>query len=320
MICKICDNSEKNNILLVREMYFGLEEAFKYLECSACGGLQIIDPPSDMERAYPPDYDPFKRVKYREDGNFVKAALGKKKDRYALFKKGVTGRLINAAFVKDSVFDLMGNARISTNSRILDVGCGAGNMLDYLHDLGFIDLMGIDPYAPAHIGSGVRILRKTIEELAESGKFDVIIFNHSFEHLPDQIAALRKVTALLSKNGVCLIRMPVKTEYIWDKYGTNWVGLDAPRHMTIHTKRSFELVLAKTDLALAHVIFDSGINQFIGSEQFMRGIPSISERSYYVDPKKSIFNARQVREFKKLAKQLNKADQGDQATFCVRKK
>ena len=130
MICKICDNSEKNNILLVREMYFGLEEAFQYLECSACGGLQIIDPPSDMEKAYPLDYDPFKRVKYREDGNFVKAALGKKKDRYALFKKGITGRLINAAFVKDSVFDLMGNARLSTNSRILDVGCGAGNMLD----------------------------------------------------------------------------------------------------------------------------------------------------------------------------------------------
>jgi len=149
MIFKICSNSTKNSILLVREMEFGSEEVFEYLECSACGCLQIVDPPSDMGKAYPPDYDPFKKVTYREDCNFVKAALGKRKDRYALFKKGITGRLINAAFVKDSVFDLIGDANVSTNSRTLEVGCGAGNLLDYLQDLGFTNLTGIDPYAPA---------------------------------------------------------------------------------------------------------------------------------------------------------------------------
>jgi len=320
MKCKICTNSEKMGLLLAREKYFGSEEVFKYFECPACGCLQIIDPPSDMKKAYPPDYDPFKKVKYRQDCNFIKAALGKKKDRFALFEKGITGRLINAAFVKDSLFDLMGNAHVSTNSRILEVGCGAGNLLDYLHDLGFTDLTGIDPYAPAHTGSGVKILSKTIKELADSGKFDLIVFSHSFEHLQDQLVTLRKVSALLSKNGVCLIRMPVKTEYIWKLYGTNWVGLDAPRHMTIHTVKSFELLLARTDLTLERTIFDSGTDQFIGSEQYVRGIPLTSEKSYYVDPRKSIFNAQRIRVFKKLARQLNEAEQGDQATFFLRKK
>jgi len=75
MICKICTNSEKNGILLVREMYFGSEEVFKYLECSACGGLQIIDPRRDMEKVYPPDYNPFKKVKFRKDSKSIKAAL-----------------------------------------------------------------------------------------------------------------------------------------------------------------------------------------------------------------------------------------------------
>ena len=311
MICKICANSAKNNILRVREMQFGSEEVFQYLECSACGSLQVIDPPSDMGKAYPPDYDKFKKVKYREDSSFIKAALGKKKDRYALFKRSIIGRFINAAFVTDSVVNLMGDAHLSTNSRILDVGCGAGTLLDYLQDLGFTDLTGIDPYAPADSSTGVKIVNKTIEELSDSGKFDVIIFRHSFEHLPAQLVALRKVSALLSKNGVCLISMPIKTEYIWNRYGANWVQIDAPRHYAIHTVKSFELLLERTDLKIDQIVFDSSIFQFLGSEQYERDIPLKSERSYPESPPNRIFKSRQIRAFKKLAKQLNKAGQGD---------
>jgi 2-polyprenyl-3-methyl-5-hydroxy-6-metoxy-1,4-benzoquinol methylase len=39
----------------------------------------------------------------------------------------------------------MGNAQIRTDSKVLDVGCGAGNLLDYLQDLGFTDITAIDP-------------------------------------------------------------------------------------------------------------------------------------------------------------------------------
>jgi SAM-dependent methyltransferase len=295
-------------------MHFGSEEAFHYLECAACGCVQIIDPPSDVERAYAVDYGPFKKVKYRGN-NVFKAALAKKSDRYTLFKEGIIGRLINATFGKESLFDLMGRAHIKTNARVLDVGCGAGNLLDYLQELGFTDLTGIEPYAPTQAGYGTRIMRKTIENLTENNKFDVIVFNHSFEHLTDQLGTLRKVSSLLSESGLCLIRMPVKTEYIWNLYGTNWVQLDAPRHTTIHTVKSFEFLLGRTDLALKRIIFDSLMFQFVGSEQYLKGIPLNSE----VDPKKRLFNARQLRAFKKLAKQLNAAGQGDQATFCVQK-
>ena len=326
MICKICHNADRNRALLVREMQFGSEEVFTYLECSVCGCLQISNPPSDSESPYPSNYVPFKKLKFRGNLPFVKAAAVKKRDQYTLFKKGIIGRLINTAFgnslldlmgnaqirTDNSLLDLMGNAQIRPDSRVLDVGCGAGNLLDYLQDLGFTDLTGIDPYAPVDIGSGPKILRKTIGDLPHKYKFDVIIFNHSFEHLADQLGALQKTSALISKNGVCLIAMPVKTEYIWDLYGTNWVQLDAPRHYTIHTVKSFEVLLEETDLTLEHTVFNSGTFQFVGSEQYVRGISLTSEQKY-------AFNARRIRAFEKLAKQLNLAGQGDQATFCLRK-
>jgi hypothetical protein len=62
-------------------------------------------------------------------------------------------------------------------------------LLDYLRYCGFTDSTGIDPYAPEHLASGVKILRKTLEELGVDDKFDVIIFNHSLEHVPDQLAS-----------------------------------------------------------------------------------------------------------------------------------
>jgi 2-polyprenyl-3-methyl-5-hydroxy-6-metoxy-1,4-benzoquinol methylase len=322
MICRICNNPDKNRTFLIKEMMFGSEEAFTYLECSNCGCLQILNPPSEIKEAYPSNYYSFQKAGSRAGGpqNLIKHALSKKKDHYALFKKGILARLIHAAGDTHALFDLMGNAQVTTSSKVLDVGCGAGSLLGNLQDHGFVNLAGIDPYAQDYSGPGIRIQRKTIEELGDNLKFDVIVFNHSFEHMPDQPATLRKALALLCGNGVCLIRQPIKTEYIWNRYGTNWAQIDAPRHYTIHTLKSFKLLLKRTDFVIEDIIFDSWIFPFVASEQNAQGIPQNAQESYYVDSKRSIFNAKQIKKFKQLSKQLNIAKQGDQAVFCLRKK
>lgn len=321
MICGICNNSQKNKILLVREMMYGSERAFTYLECSNCGCLQIVNPPSAMRDMYPLNYYSLQKVNSLDNRpREIVAALTKKKDGYALFKRGIVGRLIYATTEKNGLFDLLGNAQVQTNSRVLDVGCGAGTLLNRLRDYGFTDLTGIDPYTIEHFGSGIRILNKTLEDLGDDDEFDLIIFSHSIEHLSDQLATLRKASTLLNSNGVCIIRMPVKTEYIWNRYGTYWVQIDAPRHYMVHTVKSFDLLLRRTDLVLEDIAFDSSIFQFVGSEQYVRGIPLKSQESYYENKEKSIFSAKQIRAFKKLSKQLNKAQQGDQAIFCLRKR
>ena len=316
-------------------MMFGSEEAFTYLECSNCGCLQLVDPPSNAKHAYPSNYYSFKKAN-SYDGrprNPIVTTLSKKRqllhqkrDSYALFKEGIVGRFVGR-FVHASrqtkwyaMLDLMGDAQVRPGSRVLDVGCGAGELLDHLRYCGFADVTGIDPYAPEYLGSDVKILRKTLEDLGDDDNFDVIIFSHSLEHVPDQLATLRKASALLSRNGVCLIRMPIKTDYIWNRYGTNWVQIDAPRHYMIHTVKSFELLLKKTDLIMENTVFDSGVWIFLASEQYMMGIPLRSQESYSENPEKSIFNAEQIRTFEKIAKQLNRAGQGDQAAFCLRKK
>ncbi len=72
-------------------------------------------------------------------------------------------------------------------------------------------------------------------------------------------------------------------------------------------------------MSIEDVIFDSEILQFVGSEQYLEKVPLFSTESYYVNPTKSIFDAKQIRKFKKLAKQLNRTGEGDEATFCLKK-
>ena len=316
MICKICNNSENNEEFRIREMMFGFRDEFTYFECSKCGCIQISDVPKNMEKYYPSNYYSFKKG---ESKNFIKQTLKRKRDGYALFKKGLIGKVLYIKY-PNLLFDMISKMGVNYNSRILDVGCGAGDLLYSLNDIGFKDLMGLDPYMDRDvITDDVKILKKTIPELPDDQRFDLIISNHSFEHIPDQLETLFKISKILSEKGFCLIRIPVKTEYIWNRYGVNWVQMDAPRHFFLHSLKSFELLVEKSGLIIQDVIFDSTEFQFWGSEQYKRDIPLKAEDSYSVNPKKSIFTEKQIREFKKMAKDLNMNKQGDQAAFYLMK-
>ena len=318
MICKICGNSENNKVFNIREMMFGFRDEFTYVECSKCGCLQITEIPRNMGKYYPSNYYSFKNAD--KSRNFLKQILKAKRDKYTLFKKGLVGKIISKKY-PNMLFDMLSRIEKNYNSKILDVGCGAGNHLYSLNKIGFKNLTGIDLYIKKDIIDGnVKILKKTIHELPDNKKYDLIISNHSLEHISNQLETLVKVSKILSENGTCLLRMPIKTEYIWNHYGTNWVQIDAPRHFFLHTPKSFKLLVKKSSLVIKDMIFDSTEFQFWGSEQYKKNIPLSVENSYSKNPNKSIFTKKEIEEFKKRAKDLNMRKQGDQAEFFLTKK
>ncbi len=162
--------------------------------------------------------------------------------------------------------------------------------------------------------------KKNIHQISKSEEFDLILFDHSFEHLIDQSEILNKVHDLLSPDGTCIIAMPVKNDYIWDIYGVNWVQIDAPRHILLHTRESFDILLGKIGLKIQEVIYDSDEFFFYGSEQYKRGIALMDGKSYLINPKKSIFTKKEIGEFRKKALLLNNKNLGDQCIFILNKK
>lgn len=224
-------------------MLFGTRETFNYVECGFCGCLQLIDAPKDTAKYYSGTY-------HSPNQSTPKVSTLKNRVRSAAsrlaFKTQLTlnKRLLKSTAHPTAIFySLPSKTRLTLNSRILEVGCGRGELLWWLHSMGFSNLLGIDPYVPERQKCAVEIQRKPISELSEQQLFDLIIFDHSFEHIKHEAETLDEVRRLLSKTGTCLIRLPMKSEFIWRKYGVNWVQIDAPRHFFVHTQRSLILSL-----------------------------------------------------------------------------
>jgi len=318
MKCKICNNSNGNKIYKVKETMFGFRDKFTYFQCSVCGCLQISEVPSDMSKYYPSNYYSFSLPSPQGSKNPIKRSVKYYRDRYAIFNKGILGKFIYT-FFPNEILQILSRVHLTESSAILDVGCGNGSLLYSLSKIGFKHLLGVDPYIKDDIEyeNGLKIFKKSIHELDD--KWDIIMFHHSFEHIPDPTETLQSVSRLLTKRGVCLIRIPTVSSYAWKHYRENWVQLDAPRHFFLHSIKSITLLAEKVNLNLEKVVYDSTYFQFWGSEQYIQDIPLTDPRSYSVDPSNSIFSDTEIAAFKQKAKELNSKNQGDACAFFLRK-
>jgi len=317
MKCRICGNEKGNEAFEVREMMFGYRDKFSYFQCAACDCLQISDIPENILKYYPPDYYSF-LLPSPEKGIPLLQKIKTCRDSFAVLNRGFTGKLIYTLFPAEK-FKILRPAKPTKESAILDVGCGSGAYLWRLKEAGFKNLLGIDPFIKKDISykNGMEIFKKSIQEI--SGEWDIIMFHHSFEHVPDPQSTLREVSRLLKKGGTFLIRVPTASSWAWKHYRENWIQMDSPRHFFLHSLKSMNILAEKAGLKSEEVIYDSSEFQFWGSEQYQRDIPLFSEYSYLKNPSKDIFSKSDIRAYKHKAKELNKIKQGDSCAFFLKK-
>lgn len=320
--CRVCGHHEHNALHVAREMMYGMRDSFPYIECAACGCVQIQQVPADLGRYYPSDYWSFEKDRMAGIGlrRGLSRALRRRRTRYWLTPgRDVLGRLLAGWSEMPRHLTWARRAGIrSPDVAVLDVGCGLGDRLLSLREEGFSDLAGADPFIAQDIvyEGGVRVQRRDLADV--QGSYDYITLHHSFEHMPDPMAAMRHLRRLLRDGGTLLIRIPVASSDAWRRYGVNWVQLDAPRHLFLHTVCSMEHLAAAAGLRIAEVQHDSDMFQFWGSEQYLKDIPLYDERSYERNRDGSIFSPEQLAAFKAQATQLNQLGRGDQACFYLR--
>ena len=326
--CRICDNKDGNTIYKVREMMLGLRDIHNYFECSNCGCLQIVDIPENIQEYYPnEDYYSYNEVK---PVTGIKGQLIRSRDRHAATGKGLLGAVMQQYQPHDKLPSLQ-YTKVDLDSKILDVGCGAGHLLHSMKEAGFKNVLGIDPFNTEDIqyDNGLTIIKNSIHELPNNkntdknyganGGWDLIMFNHSYEHVYDQTKVLEKTWELLKPGGLCMLRIPTVTSWAWRHYGVDWVQLDAPRHFFLHSIKSVHMLAEKTGFELEDVVYDSFAFQSWGSEQYKKDIALHDDNSYAINPKNSPFSQEEIKSYAEHSKVLNKSKAGDQAAFYLRK-
>jgi 2-polyprenyl-3-methyl-5-hydroxy-6-metoxy-1,4-benzoquinol methylase len=320
--CRLCQSTGPHQTIAVREMMFGTREPFEYFICAACDTLQIVNAldGEELARHYPLDYYSYEASAQSR----VLRWLTMRHDRFKLHTGGgLVGVVIAAlpAVVRAAFGDtveVIGQLMIERDARILDVGCGGGALLDRLSRAGFRNLFGVDPLIAANDETprGVPLMKRHLHEVF--GEFDLIMFNHSLEHVPDLVAALKDAYEKLTAGGICLVRLPTTSSEAWTSYRADWLQIDAPRHIVIPSRRGMALAADRVGLRVEKTVDDSNSFQFVGSEAYQRDI-SMTELKSYRSPA-TLFGSKRIWEWEKRAERLNRQSRGDQTGFILRAK
>ena len=134
--------------------------------------------------------------------------------------------------------------------KLLDVGCGRGDFLAKMRDLGW-EVVGLEPDERsaelAHKRFNLDVRKGTIEQAHfPDDTFDAITVNHVIEHLPDPIGSLQECKRILKKDGRLIIFTPNIESLGSRRFGKAWWHLDPPRHFYIFSPLSLKSCVEKT--------------------------------------------------------------------------
>jgi SAM-dependent methyltransferase len=315
--CKICSNTLNNKIYIAREMMFGLRDEFVYFQCSGCGCLQIAEFPSDISKYYSAEnYYSFKNLGLKKYKG-IRGSFNRIKIRSNVLPNTI-GRNVIRLLCRDRNTNYLGKVVKGFDDKILDVGCGNGHKFLYpLYESGFRNVAGCDPFIEAEISyeNGLKINKMGLSEIKP--EWDLICFNHSFEHVSNPLETLEQTYKLLPIGGYCIIRIPTSSSFAWKHYGVNWFQLDAPRHYFVHSVESMKYLANQSNFELEDYCFDSTHHQFTISERYKMN-KTMGERVYH-SLWGRIYSVFQKLVFSVRAVWLNSHNSGDQAIFYLRK-
>lgn len=227
MKCPVCANEEG-----FQELSPALCRANNLL-CPRCG-LVFIPRSADEKHDY-----------YRQDGYYTESPN-------LSARPLLTSRHLLLGLARERVerMDELLGTRIS-GRRVLDIGCGYGEILGYLRLRRDCEVLGMEASVrAAKVGSelfGVRIVPALLEDQqAGEGTFDLVICNHTLEHVDDPARFLALLKQRMKPDGLLYLEVP---NVLWPSGGFTLDAFLYDEHLQTFSSWNLHLLLRQCGLA-----------------------------------------------------------------------
>lgn len=141
--------------------------------------------------------------------------------------------------------------------QLVDVGCGGGEFLSTMRELGW-DVLGVEPdprAAQAAIDAyKLKIAVGELEKTNLPDSFaDVLTMNHVIEHLPDPISVLKECHRILKPGGKLVLLTPNTQGWAHKTFGECWLPLEQPRHFILYSPETLATTVRAAKFSIDHL-------------------------------------------------------------------
>jgi 2-polyprenyl-3-methyl-5-hydroxy-6-metoxy-1,4-benzoquinol methylase len=161
--------------------------------------------------------------------------------------------------------------------RMAEVGAGNGQFVEQLSSLGYTSTSGVDLFYEEEKSVKSYMKRGTVHELA--GLYDLLLFNHCFEHADDPETVMSQCNRLLTPKGKLVIHIPNIHSVEFAAYQSDWWGFHAPYHFGLPSERGLEEMARRNGLTISDEISTSRYDHYLYSEDYKNGIHDASPLS-----------------------------------------
>lgn len=139
---------------------------------------------------------------------------------------------------------------VPRSARILDYGCGGGELANAIRTQGFSNVAAADVQqsAPSSLRQGIEYI--PVEHLDDAGKFDLIILRHVIEHLESPLETLKRLRVALAPGGRVLLEFPCPDSVWRTILRGRWPGYFYPFHTMVLTVEGLRRLSANAGLVV----------------------------------------------------------------------
>lgn len=153
-------------------------------------------------------------------------------------------------------------SKFKDSGKVLEVGSSTGLLLSLLKVQGWT-VLGIEPSKDAAAFAkkmGIETVTKTFEQVEfKKESFDLVVFNHTLEHIHDPLFVLAKARRILKVDGLIFIDVPNFGSLTAKLMGLRWPYILPNEHYWHFTKDSLFRILNKSGFQPIYWEAHSGI-------------------------------------------------------------